>query len=289
MIRLCALASLVAGCLPKTYHCTSNGDCGASGTCEANGFCAYADSSCPDGVRYGDLSGAASHQCVGDESQIDAPMPASDATPDAAPRPVMFVTQVDPGYSTTATIAVPIAATAGDLVIAATYSGHVGTAVTVTDTSGATWTALTTREMAGCAPRLQLFYATVATTQTITVTVAQTGANYLGVHLVEYSGAVMPPVDAEAGQVAPAASAMATTGPIVTAEPTTIVALFADLTGTGTMMPGAGWTMRGADTSFYTLVVDNAPGAAPGTYMPAAMLPAPASDACWTAAAVALR
>ena len=77
-MRLVVVAiAFVAGCFPKTYHCTTNADCGASGTCEPIGFCAYADSSCAGGLRFGDLSGASSQQCV---AQVDA---GSDGRPDA--------------------------------------------------------------------------------------------------------------------------------------------------------------------------------------------------------------
>jgi len=79
MRALVALAFL-AGCLPKSYHCTSNSDCGGAGTCEANGFCAYADGTCADGFRYGDLSGSLSQQCVGSEG-----MPDGGGEPDGSP------------------------------------------------------------------------------------------------------------------------------------------------------------------------------------------------------------
>jgi len=286
-----AIVAFVAGCLPKQYKCASNSDCGANGACEPTGFCAYADTSCASGMRYGDLSGSYAHACFTDFDN-DAPFAidaAADAAPDAPPPDLAFVQQVDPGYVAAATIAVPITLTAGNFVIAATYANIVGTAVTVTDTASSTWTPLTTREVAGCAPRLQLFYATVATSGADTVTVSQAGATALGVHLVEYSGVIATPVEVEAGQVAPAASNAMTTGPLVTTRRTTVVALFADLQGVGTMIADTGWNNRGVDTQFYTILVDNAPGADAGTYTPGAHLPGTTSDACWTAAAVALR
>src|SRR5437763_1418656 len=65
------LALVMGGCLPKSYHCASNNDCGTAGVCESNGFCAYADQGCIGGLRYGDLSGSLAQQCVGDNQGID--------------------------------------------------------------------------------------------------------------------------------------------------------------------------------------------------------------------------
>src|SRR5438067_13004489 len=66
-----ALAVLVAcaGCLKDvTYVCTSNADCESHnqpGFCEADQRCAYLDSSCASGRRYGALARGESKQCVG--------------------------------------------------------------------------------------------------------------------------------------------------------------------------------------------------------------------------------
>jgi hypothetical protein len=63
----------VAACSPYgggAFACTDNSQCGA-GTCTA-GFCAFADSSCASGERYGALSGPMSNACVGATSQLDA-------------------------------------------------------------------------------------------------------------------------------------------------------------------------------------------------------------------------
>ncbi|MGE5183246.1 MAG: LamG domain-containing protein [Acidobacteriota bacterium] len=95
-MRALVLVLALAGCLPKTYHCSSNSDCGNAGACEPTGFCGYADPSCASGVRYGDLSGAYTSQCVGAETdggladgrRPDAP--AGDAPPAfCAPDPTL--------------------------------------------------------------------------------------------------------------------------------------------------------------------------------------------------------
>jgi len=62
-----ALVALACGCVPATFHCSSDTSCGAAGVCEPAGYCAYGDSSCASGLRYGDLSSSYSGVCVGNE------------------------------------------------------------------------------------------------------------------------------------------------------------------------------------------------------------------------------
>jgi N-acetylneuraminic acid mutarotase len=68
-MRALALALLAAcGGPSDAFQCTDNASCrlgGATGICESTGFCAFADSSCPDGSRYGAAAGSLSNQCVG--------------------------------------------------------------------------------------------------------------------------------------------------------------------------------------------------------------------------------
>ena len=69
VIAACALAAvLVVGCLSKPrFECGNASDCvdgAAQGTCEPGGLCSFADSSCPSGRRYGDLSGSLANECV---------------------------------------------------------------------------------------------------------------------------------------------------------------------------------------------------------------------------------
>jgi hypothetical protein len=95
MVRLALLVALVAGCLPKTYHCSTSADCGASGMCEPTGYCGYADPSCASGLRYGDLSSSYTGQCV--TSEIDGGNPPRDARADAIPdAPTPFCDPSDP-------------------------------------------------------------------------------------------------------------------------------------------------------------------------------------------------
>lgn len=61
------IAVLLGGCLRKTeFKCQTNDQCSTGGACEmTTGYCSFADMDCPDGRRYGDLSGDLSGQCVG--------------------------------------------------------------------------------------------------------------------------------------------------------------------------------------------------------------------------------
>jgi len=83
MWRLAVIVALASGCLRSngSFHCTSNADCasgGTAGTCESVGFCSFADGSCPNGSRFGGLSGEYAGQCVGArDGGVDVPPPDS--------------------------------------------------------------------------------------------------------------------------------------------------------------------------------------------------------------------
>ena len=75
-MRLAALLLVAAGCAPDiVYPSSGEGECGA-GSCEAPGYCAFADTGCASGLRFGELApeGVAS-RCVGESTPL----------PDAAP------------------------------------------------------------------------------------------------------------------------------------------------------------------------------------------------------------
>lgn len=62
-------ATLIAGCSASSrpYACSTGSQClrgGEPGTCEASGFCSFADTSCPSGRRYGELSAELTSRCV---------------------------------------------------------------------------------------------------------------------------------------------------------------------------------------------------------------------------------
>lgn len=77
-MRLALAFVLLAGCLrTTTFPCASDAECGA-GTCESVGFCAFADTTCADGRRFGEHSGTYSGKCVGElngDAGVDAPPP----------------------------------------------------------------------------------------------------------------------------------------------------------------------------------------------------------------------
>src|SRR5689334_22062431 len=67
-------ASLWCDCSPYgnsgSFACAVDEQCGADGTC-ASGYCAFSDSACMSGLRYGEFSGTRSGQCVGEASSMD--------------------------------------------------------------------------------------------------------------------------------------------------------------------------------------------------------------------------
>jgi len=61
---LVGVAATLVGCVEtEVYRCGAERSCG-EGTCESTGLCSFPDVSCPDGRRYGSLSGALADQCV---------------------------------------------------------------------------------------------------------------------------------------------------------------------------------------------------------------------------------
>ena len=77
---LAGLAACTVGCSPYgggAFSCTSDEQCGAGGKCEPDHFCAFTNSACPSGYKYGEVSGPNSNQCVGgngDGGVGDGPM-----------------------------------------------------------------------------------------------------------------------------------------------------------------------------------------------------------------------
>lgn len=84
-ISAVVLAVASGGCLRQTaFRCDTDADCG-NGTCEAVGYCSFVDDSCPDGRRYGSLSGPHAGSCVGATDMPDAGVDSAfDAPTDAA-------------------------------------------------------------------------------------------------------------------------------------------------------------------------------------------------------------
>lgn len=77
-LMLLVMFASTAGCLRQTeFQCQVDGDCTAMGSvCESTNYCSFVDMDCPDGRRYGGLSGPYANQCVGDQTLdggIDSP------------------------------------------------------------------------------------------------------------------------------------------------------------------------------------------------------------------------
>jgi hypothetical protein len=231
---------------------------------------------------------------AGDARALDsATTPGADAAPlDAFVAPMIAAVQsLDPGYQEANEVDIAIDGSAGDILIAATYASQISS-LTVSDSTQLTWTPLTTyTESATDCPALQtqFWYTVLAASVQTTVAVKQPDHMALGMHLVEYSGVSMTsPIDASVGMAAPSTSMTVTAPAITTAHSDAVVGLFADINGAGSMTAGSGWIKRGNDNNFYTLLVDNTPGAGAGTFTPTASLPTGVDDACWIGAAIAL-
>jgi hypothetical protein len=80
------------------FACVQNSQCNASagGICVAPGHCAYPDSTCASGYRYGGQSGAASNLCVASDGGFTSP-DMSVSNIDMGPRPDMSVSNIDMG------------------------------------------------------------------------------------------------------------------------------------------------------------------------------------------------
>jgi hypothetical protein len=119
---LLILVAAASGCLRANgaFHCATDTDCvrgGAAGTCEPVGLCSFADATCPNGSRFGELAGSLSNQCVGaNDGGIDTPLVdgARDATAtDAPPGMPMFVGAEHFNTSTVSQFSYPITIPAG--------------------------------------------------------------------------------------------------------------------------------------------------------------------------------
>jgi hypothetical protein len=75
-LALAGLAVFATGCYGGSFTCLSDAQCGIGGRCEPDHFCAFADTTCPSGFKYGDTSGPNSSQCVNgsDGGIVDGPI-----------------------------------------------------------------------------------------------------------------------------------------------------------------------------------------------------------------------
>jgi hypothetical protein len=94
-MRLVFALALVAGCIRGgSYHCASSAECvqgSVQGTCEATNTCAFPDSSCASGQRFGDLAGNDSNACVTDTHDAGIDAQGDGHLPDGAGCPVGYI------------------------------------------------------------------------------------------------------------------------------------------------------------------------------------------------------
>jgi hypothetical protein len=218
----------------------------------------------------------------------DGPGPGADAS-----TPIKAVRVDTPTTVSAQSIASsPLPLTAGNVVIAIPYWNASSHHVVVTDSSdGSMWKSIDRQSVAqGCGggTNLQMFYKTIPTSGTVTVVATQPeGGGNMGLFVVEYSGLAADPLAGSTGMPAPRAANMMTAGALTTTGSELLVAAFHDSNGSGTMVPGAGFTVLGVDTTSYAMIADQQ--VPPGSYEATARLPGTTSDACWVASVLALR
>jgi hypothetical protein len=296
LLGACGLSTIGAGEVPS-------GDGGAVdlGTPEAG-----ADA--PEGAASLDAgrNPEAGHDAANDgQSRSDVTdaggAPEPDGQPDAPIVHAISLVQATPtAYQRVQSIDATITVGAGNLLVVVVYWDAASQTVTVTDTQANSWTPTTASGPGSCNGGMQpialgqIWYAENAHGGNDTLTVRQSmsgNGNALGFFTLEYAGvAAAGSLDSQASQPAPAASNAMSPGDMTTTGAVDlIVAMFGDLNGAGQMTAGSGYTARGTDTGFFSLVQDNAPGVAPGTHNPGAFLPGGTSDDCWNSAAAAFK
>jgi hypothetical protein len=67
----------------QAFQCTGDASCGLTGSCEANGYCAFPDTTCPSGRRYGEFSGSFAGTCV-EEATTEQDATTADAASESA-------------------------------------------------------------------------------------------------------------------------------------------------------------------------------------------------------------
>jgi hypothetical protein len=212
-----------------------------------------------------------------------------------------FVAMTMPAFVSASQLGFPISAKAGDLLVVAVTWNDMPASVSIQSDFFVTWVELGRADIADptpCDPAppgpgtdADLFWTTLASDVSGTITITQSqGTNPLGAYAAEYSGIDRAnPYDVKASAIATSASNAMTAGTLATTGADLVVAAFVDTNNLGTMVPGSGWTERGSDMMFYSMFVDNAPGAPAGSITPTGTLPTIVSDECWVGVSAAFR
>lgn len=216
----------------------------------------------------------------------------ADAAPDASGMVASVRVDTPTSVNAASVSSSPLPLAAGNLVIAIPYWNDRSHHIVMSDSSGAmTWKSTARQSVAngcGAGTNLQIFYATIPSSATVTLTATQPeGAGNMGLFVVEYRGLTADPLDGAVGMPAPRAANAMTTGTLTTTSSDLLVAAFHDSNGSGTMVPGSGFTVLGLDTNAYGMFADQV--VPPGSYEATARLPEGANDACWVASMIALR
>jgi hypothetical protein len=176
--------------------------------------------------------------------------------------------------------------TAGNSIVVLGFWGAPGYPATLTDTAGNTYasTSVVSNSQPGQEPAAQIFYAPRIAGGTNTVTLKMGGGfdSYVGLAIFEYEGlAGGDTLVGSAGQAAPMATAGAYTPAVQTSSGETLLfAGFADMNGTGQILPGPGWTALTTNTQFFMMVETQVVSTKGAFSAPATM---PLSDNRWVA------
>jgi hypothetical protein len=209
---------------------------------------------------------------------------------------VQVVQTAGPGSVLGPEIPIAIDQTADDFVVIAAY--RIGdNPLAITDSLGESYASLPSERSNGACfnstfiADIQLWYAHLGHTGTNTITVHQDGPGSIrriGAFVIEYSGiATTRTVDVASGQVPTSTSNAMTAGTLATTGPGVIVAVFADTSAPGTMVPDPDSQVLAHDDSFASSVQDRV--IAGGAYTPTATLPAGDLSMCWVGASAAFR
>ncbi|HTD23537.1 MAG TPA: hypothetical protein VK738_12840 [Terriglobales bacterium] len=266
--------SASGGVSPYTYSIATNNS-GGTINVSTGAYIAGAKAGVTDTVRVIDTAGSISNAVVTVKASGCAT--------------IAKVQVVSPGSASTASRSASLTETASNLLVAVVYWNGSDVAG-ISDRLGNTWNSVPVQDNAATATDVRIWYAQNIKGGANTVTVTQPWSVTLGFYLIEYSGiATTNALDVASGKIATAASRSLDTGNLTTTGcRDLVVGLFADTWGSGTMTPGSGWISRGADTNFYSTVVDNVPGGT-GTFDPKASLAGSNSDSAWAATAAAFK
>jgi hypothetical protein len=187
---------------------------------------------------------------------------------------------------------IPIAAHAGNLLLAAVYAN--GPSASVGDDTGSLWQT-TPEEVSPCATNsstygaLRFYYRFADANGPHTLTLyAGNGNTAVGAVVIEYAGVAAAPIDTSSGDIGIAATATLDAGMIEATGPGQLVAAFEDVNQALVMTPAADLHQLAHDDAFSLLVAD-AP-ADVGTYTPTATTtPGATASKCWLGTSVVLR